>query len=158
MIIKKMKYKEKEARYFLERMEENEANTNKEHFLFNYSAFVHATRTILQYAYKFNKKLYEDLVCEIKYKNLFKNIRDINIHKKPISTVVTTSSDLNASMTISSTNRSAKKAEKTDINYNKPMFYYCFPNTKYKYESINLIAKKHIKEINNFIDKFNNRI
>jgi hypothetical protein len=85
----------KEAEYFLARMKEEQEN--REHFVFNLSAFLSAARSVLQYALneadpKENqnakpgaKRWYDKSISSSSVLKFFKCRRDINIHIEPIS-------------------------------------------------------------------------
>jgi hypothetical protein len=82
------KEKLKEAEYFLAQMKVEQ--DNRERFEFNLSAFLSATRSVLQYAYEEVKKegtremkWYENSVSGSQILKYFKDKRDDNIHIEP---------------------------------------------------------------------------
>ncbi len=78
-----------EAEYFYARMR-TEAN-NPSAFKFDLSAFLSATRSVLQYALKEaetkigGQAWYDNHISKSKVAKFFKDRRDINIHQKPLS-------------------------------------------------------------------------
>lgn len=81
----------KEAEHFyLEMLRESQAE-EYERFRYALSAFVNAARNVLQYTFKDAERAgrisdYNSLIAGNKIMKFFKNIRDINIHEKPIGT------------------------------------------------------------------------
>ena len=86
-----MKHKKiKEAQYFLDKMKES-AN-NIEVFEYNLSAFLSASRSILQYSYEevkntYKQNWYDGFVGSSSFIKYFKDKRDTNIHFIPIKTL-----------------------------------------------------------------------
>lgn len=77
-----------EAEYFYSQMVKEKENTDN--FKHNLSAFLSATRSVLQYALKEaetksgGQKWYDSQVANNKVVSFFKDKRDINIHLKPV--------------------------------------------------------------------------
>ena len=78
-----------EAKYFLTKMEE--AQDDHSSFVYNLSAFLSASRSVLQYALNESGKTvngnrwYQSFVISSSILKFFKNKRDVNIHEKPVS-------------------------------------------------------------------------
>ncbi len=81
------KKKLEEAKYFLSKM--NEEQKTKENFIFNLSAFLSATRSVLQYALKESvqktggQNWYDKLMSISPELRFLKDERNINIHEEP---------------------------------------------------------------------------
>jgi hypothetical protein len=81
------KKKLEEAKYFFSKM--NEEQETRESFVFNLSAFLSATRSILQYALKEasqksgGKNWYDKLMNSSPELKFFKDERNLNIHEEP---------------------------------------------------------------------------
>lgn len=88
-----------EARYFYDRMLEvqtNEVENNRRYFIYNFSAFLSASRSVLQYMWKeidrnkeptakqAAKKWLADRAAASPVLGFFKGKRDINIHATPV--------------------------------------------------------------------------
>lgn len=107
-MIVKMNEKKKleESRYFLSKMEQ--AQDEKFEFKCVLSAFLSASRSVLQYAYEetkdTNSKLrwYESTVSKEPVLKFFKNKRDINIHQQPISPSAKVEIGIHETLSISS--------------------------------------------------------
>ena len=91
-----------EARYFYDRMVEVQQTViqhNREYFIYNFSAFLSASRSVLQYicseieqkqdskAIEEAKKWYEGRMAASPKFRFFKGKRDINIHVTPITPI-----------------------------------------------------------------------
>jgi hypothetical protein len=78
-----------EAKYFLTKMEETREDPNS--FVYNLSAFLSAARSVLQYVFNETRKTangnqwYQSFVKSSNTLKFFKDKRDVNIHKKPVS-------------------------------------------------------------------------
>lgn len=83
------KKKLEESRHFLSKMEQ--VQDEKFEFKCNLSAFLSASRSVLQYAYEETKETksklqwYESTVSKEPILKFFKDKRNINIHRQPIS-------------------------------------------------------------------------
>lgn len=97
--MERKKKKLDEAKYFYDRMVEvqkTEIQHNREYFVYNFSAFLSAARSVLQYmckeidrkkdpaARQEAKKWYEGKMAASPNLQYFKGKRDINIHTTPI--------------------------------------------------------------------------
>lgn len=77
-----------EAQYFYSHMLKEEEN--REHFIFNLSAFLSAARSVLQYALEEVKtkpggqRWYDGHISNSAVLRFFKTTRDYNIHERPI--------------------------------------------------------------------------
>ncbi len=97
------KKKLEESRYFLSKMEQAE---NFE-FKCNLSAFLSASRSVLQYAYAEAEKTrsglqwYESTVSKEPILKFFRDKRNINIHKQPISPSAKTTIGIHETLSIS---------------------------------------------------------
>jgi hypothetical protein len=101
----KQELKLKEAEYFYNEMISKFENELYEPFNYNLSAFLTATRSILQYTYDDANKLgklkdYNNLVSNNKILKFFKEKRDINIHTVPVKTIQQVNLDLYCTITI----------------------------------------------------------
>ena len=81
-------YKIREARFFLERMEESVED--REAFRYYLSGFLSAARSVLQYALeeikkKGGQKWYDNIVAGNEVLSFFKDKRDVNIHDEPVN-------------------------------------------------------------------------
>ena len=82
------KSKLKEAGYFHSRMVSE--TDNRDHLLFDLSAFLSAARSVLQYAYKDAKtkgggqQWYDNHITSSKVLAFFKEKRDFNVHTQPV--------------------------------------------------------------------------
>jgi hypothetical protein len=80
----------KEAKHFYSRMVEEQKD--RDHFMYELSAFLSAGRTVLQYARDEAKtkadgqKWYDSLVSHSPVLKFFKEKRDVNIHIEPVNT------------------------------------------------------------------------
>jgi hypothetical protein len=78
-----------EAKYFLTKMEETREDPNS--FVYNLSAFLSASRSVLQYVFNETRKTangnqwYQSFVKSSNTLKFFKDKRDVNIHEKPVS-------------------------------------------------------------------------
>jgi hypothetical protein len=109
-----MNEKEKlaEANFYLSKM--NEEKNNSEHFKFYLSAFLSASRCVLQYAWneiKSNNHLlwYNDYVSKHPPLGFFKERRDINIHSSPVNPSLNVNVKLYDSITMSESVRIIKR-------------------------------------------------
>ena len=100
------KKKFEESRYFLSKMEQ--AQDEKFEFKCNLSAFLSASRSVLQYANAEAKKTrsglhwYNSTVSKEPILKFFKDKRDINIHQQPISPSVKVEIGIHETLSISS--------------------------------------------------------
>jgi len=99
------KKKLEESRYFLSKMERAQDETFE--FKCNLSAFLSASRSVLQYAHEETKdtkskvKWYESTVSKEPILKFFKDKRDINIHQQPISPSAKTTIGIHRTVNIS---------------------------------------------------------
>ena len=82
------RYKIREAKFSLARMEESV--DNREAFRYYLSAFLSASRSVLQYALEESKKKgcqkwYDDAVSRSKVLQFFIDKRNVNIHEEPVN-------------------------------------------------------------------------
>jgi predicted lipid-binding transport protein (Tim44 family) len=95
-----------DAEYFYGELVDKFNNEQFEKFNYNLSAFLTATRSILQYTYESSKdkgKLndYNKLISKNRIIGFFKEKRDINIHEVPVNSVQQINMDICATITIS---------------------------------------------------------
>lgn len=82
------KSKLKEAGYFYSRMVSE--TDNRDHLLYDLSAFLSAARSVLQYAFKEaqgksdSQQWYDNHITSSKVLAFFKDKRDINVHMQPV--------------------------------------------------------------------------
>ncbi|MFH1304178.1 MAG: hypothetical protein ABIK07_24255, partial [Planctomycetota bacterium] len=78
----------REAAYFFGIMKSN--LNDRTAFVYNFSAFITASRSVVQYTFeecksdKTAKEWYDDYVSRTDLIRYFKNIRDVNIHEEPV--------------------------------------------------------------------------
>ena len=116
MSVKNQEVKLNEAKFFYSEMQSKQQVNELEGFKYYLSAFSSAARSILQYACDDAKDrgkqiVYDNLVngkSAIKY---FKDVRDTNIHERPVSTVAHGYADIPVSLVV----RGADDAELSEL-------------------------------------------
>lgn len=163
----------REAEYFYNKMVGDFQNELFESFSFNLSAFLTASRSILQYTHDYAKSTrklnqYDDLVTNNPILIFFKEKRDLNIHTVPVQPI----QQVNIAMQFSINIRESIKITRTDSDGNIiDESEYEQPNTNtqnshnnqtkrtllYKFtdwdgeEDILELSEKYLKELRKFI-------
>ncbi|MFC1972215.1 hypothetical protein ACFLVE_02265 [Chloroflexota bacterium] len=106
----------KEAKYFCSRLAAE--YDNREAFNYNLSAFLGASRSVLQYALEEAKikqggqQWYDTTIAQSQLLSFFRDKRDVNVHAEPVKSVqhisVSVSETIHISASVSITHRDAK--------------------------------------------------
>lgn len=154
-----------EAEHFLKQMEIVQEAQDVKEFRHNLSAFLTATRSVLQYAMKQAKSVkdgqrwYENSMTNSPVFSFFKEKRDTNIHEKPVTpkrnTHVIIDTFIQASPHIAIMNKSLKVTKKHDLSEKKTVsktsnisvnIRYIFPDWSGT-DDVLLLCQKYINEL-----------
>lgn len=161
-----MHFKLNEADFFLDHMIEEETNNNKLHFEYYFSAFTSSLRSVLQYAHKKNPRKHDSLVSNVTLKDYFKDIRDGNIHSKPIETSRLGRAEVGITITVGArmdkenpketTEGSKEETQQDNDDLASVRYYYIAENQLEKYidDSLVELCEKYVEEVEEFIANF----
>ncbi|MGE7020404.1 hypothetical protein [Solibacillus cecembensis] len=160
-IISDMKEKLDEAKYYLKNMEISQTSGTKQEFTYAFSSFLTSIRSVTQYAYDHKKQAYNSLISNLKYKDVFTNLRNENIHAKPVKTSNAGQSDLVGVITITTYESDADALEEvkeesnaSPINEYFHIFEGQYDRPEYRDKTLIDLAGLYINEVEKFINDF----
>ncbi|PIJ97850.1 hypothetical protein [Lysinibacillus sphaericus] len=158
-IINDMINKLNEAKYYLGTMDTTQKKGEKDEFTFAFRSFLASVRSVTQYAYKHNQHVYDSLVHDLEYKIIFTDLRNEDIHERPVSTSKAARHHVSFLVTVpDSENNSLKVDSEKNTIFPKVEYYYVFKgqfdNPKYRDKTLIELASLYVKEVEKFITDF----
>lgn len=154
-----MIYKLNEAKYNLERMIEEQERFNITRFEYAFSSFTASIRSVLQFAHKYDSKKYDLTIEGLKYKKYFTEIRNTNIHERPVKSSKMGRVTIPASITVTTgrntkTPNAPKIEENTLVQENYFIGEGQMDNSELGFYSLIELSQKYVEEIESFIMDF----
>ncbi|RDV27666.1 hypothetical protein [Lysinibacillus capsici] len=162
-IIDDMREKLDEAKYNLKNMENSQATGTKQEFTYAFSSFLTSIRIVTQYALEHKKQAYDSLISNLKYKGVFTDLRNENIHAKPVRTSNAGQNFLTVSITVSNGESEADTLEEDEDTeeigpFSKNEYYYIFEGQfdtpEYRDKTLVALASLYVDEVEKFISDF----
>ncbi|MGE8036914.1 hypothetical protein [Lysinibacillus sp. NPDC093692] len=158
-IINDMNYKLKEAKYYLNDMRIKQSTGTKEEFTYAFSSFLTSIRSVTQYAFDYKQQAYDTLISSLKFKGVFTDLRNENIHAKPVGTSNAGQSSIPIVLTVSNGESEVDSLEK-DEKESSPLneYYYIFEGQfdtpEFRDKTLIELASLYINEVEKFISDY----
>lgn len=156
-----MNYKLNEAKYNLERMIEEQERFDITRFEYAFSSFTASIRSVLQFAHKYDSKKYDLTIEGLKYKKYFTQIRNTNIHERPVKSSKMGRVTIPVSITVTTNGdiispSSPKIEEQTLVQEDYFIGEGQMDDSELGFYSLIELSQKYVEEIESFITDFLN--
>lgn len=162
-IINDMNYKLNEAKHYLNEMRIKQSSGTKEEFTYAFSSFLSSVRSVTQYALEYNKQVYDSLISNLKYKGVFTDLRNENIHAKPVRISNAGQSSITVSITVTNGENEVDSLEEDEDKeaidpFLKNEYYYIFEGQfdtpEYRDKTLIALASLYVDEVEKYISDF----